>query len=259
MKKSNYINLCEELWANWKINNEFIKMEISNELFKHIHSAIHCPEPYLQFRNINETNNTFFFLTTNPGNGDNMQLKSTILSNTTVVKFNDDYKQNALNLGMFYMNSNFLKGQASKRIESMNNISNFFNCNGFMQMECFPFHSGNLPNYKNEIIQLSKVEGTFINKYISSLKEYCVDKNIIAISAGNNPSKTNLSNWAKFQCDIIGLSIEKAKCSVLKYSKKGNASVILLVDDSDGKFKGLYLTQGSNGFNGDRVIDMLNS
>ena len=189
MKDERYYNICEELWQNWKADSEFIRKEISDGLFNYIKKAIHCPEPYLRFGNTEDTNTTMFFLTTNPGQGDSFQQKDTILSNDSIVKISNDYNLNALKLGIHYTDSGLLKGAAAKRIQGMFNITGALKYNGFIQMECFPFHSDVLQHkYKEEIIKLSKLQGNFINTYVSALKQYCSDKNIIVIGAANKQS-----------------------------------------------------------------------
>lgn len=194
MKNSSYYKVCEELWNNWKDDSEFIKNEISDKFFKYIDKGAHCPEPYLSFENnekSGEDENILFFLTVNPGLGDPFQEKDTIVSNNSIIKFDSDYSGNSIGLGRYYKDSNgILKNGSAKRIKDMESIAKKLNCNKFTQLESFPFHSPILPiGYKDEIIKLSKIEGTFVNKYVKSLKDYCSDKNIIVMCVAQKHSK----------------------------------------------------------------------
>ncbi|MBK1809512.1 hypothetical protein JHL18_02485 [Clostridium sp. YIM B02505] len=195
-------------------------------------------------------------MTTNPGQGADFQKKDNIVNDDSVIKYDESYKYNANVLGSHY--KQILEGTSANRIKDMEKVANGLNRNMFIQAEGFPFHSGNLPQkYKKEIVELSKKEGNFINKYITLLKEYCCDKDVVAICATKYHTNEKLNDWIRFQSEIIGMSLENAKHYPLKYSEGGGGSVSCIIDTSNKKMKVISLVTGSNILPAKRLLDVL--
>lgn len=240
MSKSNYLNLCEEIWQNWKDNPNYYKQDL--EGLSEIKFNF-CPEPFLFFKAKSENENPLYFLTYNPGSEMEFQSYQNIKDSKSVVKFEESYNNNASLLGRYY-DDNLQGKRAHDRINKMYQLAERLNYDCFMQLESMPFHSEKFPS-KEKYIELSNQEGNIANTYIKHLREYCLDKDIIAICAATKQQVNELNSWTKFMCDIIGLNLSESKNIVLNNSVNG-PTVSCFVDTSNGNLKVLSLVKGNN-------------
>ena len=241
MNDQAYFNYCEKMWSEW-VSSDFHHSGLMGTTFQ----MDHCPEPYLFFPGY--ASGQLHFLTTNPGAGMPHQHFEQIYQGKPVVLKNDSYSENAKKLADFY--STQLRGNARVRVEAMRRLATLYDAQGFTQVECIPFHSRNLPQ-KNAVIQLCK-EDTDLGDYIKLLKEYLLDKTVLAVSAVGSSkeiacSKDYFSEWLRWQSEIMGFSFDTAnKYDIVCHKTTGRVTGALLLSQRMNASKGFFLMMGTN-------------
>ena len=245
MNEHTYFDYCEKMWRRW-INAEADYSALLHKIFQ----IDHCPEPYLYF--YSDSIQPLHFLTTNPGAGMPHQNIHNILQNDSVVAKNQSYYDNAKKLADFYSTS--LTGNARVRVEAMKRLSSLYSSQGFTQVECIPFHSKNLPN-KRQVIQYCRQDKE-LNQYISLLKDYLDDKDVIAVSAVGSANEiicreAYFSEWLVWQAEIMGFSFRSAeKHDIILHKQTGRVTGALLLSHKGHAKKAFFLMMGSNSLPG---------
>jgi hypothetical protein len=236
-----YFDYCEKMWSKW------ISSDVHNSGFMETTFQIdHCPEPYLFFSS--NAPGQLHFLTTNPGAGMPHQHFEQINQGKSVVLKNASYFENTKRLADFY--STQLPGNARVRVEAMRRLATLYGSRGFTQVECLPFHSRNL-RQKNAIIQFCK-EDTDLGNYIKLLKEYLLDKTVLAVSAVGSSkesacSEDYFSEWLRWQSEIMGFSFDAAdKYEIVRHKTTGRVTGALLLSQRANASKGFFLMMGTN-------------
>ncbi|KAA9332683.1 hypothetical protein [Adhaeribacter soli] len=232
-----FLELSESIFQKW-VNKDFKGYD--SYMLKYF-QLDYCPEPYLLLKGKVDSYNskTLYFLTTNPGRGEDYQHINSV--NKDVLSSELTYKENSKMLSSIYLKSiNNVKGKinkkASDRIKDMLKIGEDFD--NIIQIETFPLHSESLPiNHKLKIVNNYNNKSKFTFTYLESLKSYLLDKNVIAISSWND-------EWFNFQKGIIMLP-ESAKEATL-CTKMGQPTGKFVNGFLNSNIKGLTKIQGNN-------------
>jgi hypothetical protein len=177
----------------------------------------------------------------------------------SVVLKNDSYFENAKRLADFY--STQLPGNARIRVEAMKRLTTLYGSQGFTQVECVPFHSRNLPQ-KNAVMQFCK-EDTNLGDYIKLLKEYLLDKTVLAVSAVGSTkeiacSENYFSEWLRWQSEIMEFSFAAAnKYEIVRHKTTGRVTGALLVSQRGNTRKGFFLMMGTNSLPGPEGVEQI--
>jgi hypothetical protein len=174
------------------------------------------------------------------------------LGGKSVVDKEYSYYENAKKLADFY--STKLTGNARVRVEAMKQLSMLYGSQGFAQVECIPYHSKNLPN-KSQIIKYCEQDNELSN-YITLLKNYLSDKDIIAVSAVGSANEIActeeyFSEWLHWQSQIMGFSFQSAeKHDIVFHKTTGRVTGALLLSHKDNTKKAFFLMMRSNSLPG---------
>lgn len=234
---SDYKAFCEDLWRRWR--DEGFCPSFTNPEF----DKDYLPEPYLTF---GDDNPDLCYLTTNPGGIMGFQNREAITSGKSIIDPKDSYHNISLRLSEYYKKQ--LKGASQLRIRRFSELSGLLSCQGFTQLECFPFHSQCLPR-KDLLIRQSK-ENYWYKEYLNHLYGYMNTKNIIALSAVSSRSEINIhsienNRWLSFLSGIMGFDLSKAYMIGLT-SKLNMATSAFIYSRSRDNIKGFILMMGGN-------------
>jgi hypothetical protein len=96
-----FLELCESIFQKW-LKQDYNGYD--DYLLKYF-QLDYCPEPYLILKGDinNDSNKTLYFLTTNPGNGENYQHITSLNQNVLSSKLS--YKENSKKLSDIYLKS----------------------------------------------------------------------------------------------------------------------------------------------------------
>jgi len=238
------------MWKLW-----IKKQDIQDPIIEKSFEPKYCSEPYLRFtKEEDETSDSIYFLTTNPGAGFDLQERKNILENKSMIKSDESYYSNAKNLADYYIKE--LISGSKARIKHMEYLAKICGYDNFIQVETIPYHSENLPE-KSKLVRLVRNGNNKISEYIEITKEYLMDKNVISIQAGNCRDIKKMSDWSKLQCEIIGLDIDKSECiSTIKNEKKKDTGC-LYIERKNNFIKALSLRAGANDLPGNGGCDII--
>ena len=199
----------------------------------------YLPEPYLVFK---EGKRELFVLNNNPGHilENQVQARETIKSKYP----GKCYAEVAEGMTDYYRGSEFAANEpiAYRRNDRMFDFAHKIRCDGMVNVETFFLHSASFNKQKF----LNEYKGSELAKeYTEKLKKFLADKDVLAISGSGpiDPDNLKLSEWAEYQCDIIGLDISKAELIPIRRSEKGG-NVSTAIIHSGRKF--MTLMRGSN-------------
>ena len=248
---NNYFDFCENIWDGW-LNNQDVLEQVFEELFK----LKYCPEPYLRFIKANSKDSDLvYFLTTNPGAGDDkIQTREIFSKEDSIIKSDEPYHNNARKLADYYKKN--LKGTAKRRVNHMEYLAKKCGYDNFIQIQSIPYHSGEL-KHKDDLTELIKGSNNSISEYINITKKYLADKNVIAIQGGNGLNIGELNAWRKLQCEIIGLDIDKSEYITIVTNEKNEDSVSMYIQKENDTIKAICLRAGSNDLPGPAGCDII--
>lgn len=239
----NYYGICENIFKEFIISGK-----VNTNYKKDIFTTDACPEPYLIFKNNNVTKSNgrqLVFITTNPGEADEYHLHSNITSNNEVyTPFNskETYINNSKELAKYYEKN--LIGTSKARINHMRYIAEELGYSEFIQIECIPFHSANLPE-KKELNFIDNYVKTELKWYVDSLEKFIEDKDVIIISAAKPSDISDLTPWSSFQCDLVGINIKTAKDIALTM-KENKVTGTSFITKNNNNIKAIILRMGAN-------------
>lgn len=202
-----------------------------------------APEPYLPF---NPGSNPLVVVTTNPGATMPHQRRDHILAGQSVATPSMSYAEAAEAFSRLYVEQ--LTNAAGRRVHTQRALALAAGFTGVLQVECCPLHSPQLPG-KSTFVQLLDADPA-LSEYVQVLRDFLEPQPVLAISAVAPRADLvqpglQLSDWLRWQCDLIGLSPSRADLVPLVW-KGQQVTGTALVEKQKSAVKAMVLMKGSN-------------
>ena len=233
-----YKDFCDTLWRSWLDGR--LELPPSLRVRFDLNAS---PEPYLPF---GAGARPLVVLTTNPGATMRHQRRSVILRGNTRVAASSRYEDVARRLGRYY--STQLSGQARYRIDALTRLAKWAGFDGYVQVECCPFHSSRLAKKASLVKEMA--EGSILTTYTRHLLRFLRTRPVLILSAvGTHRPVTaqavRRSPWLQWQADLVGLAVAEAEFVQL-VSNGRSPTGALLIDRTGTALKALLLMMGGN-------------
>jgi hypothetical protein len=236
-----YVNASQAIYEVWRTEND-------HEMIDGFEKD-HVPEPYLNygFRGLEES---CVFLTTNPGQGMDHQLRAGIeeLSGGALPR---EYLPLSVSLAEFYEGSPDLNGSARGNVRRMKEIARALGRPGVLQVELIPWHSASLPNKDRALSRLSEHE-LYADYYDALTRLIGVSPVVLSWSAGIPERRGGVG--VEFKANAMKLDVASAELLKIS-SREGGVSQGLLWKREAGRLRGLFVTRGSANLPADRTLE----
>ena len=231
---SSYLEICERLYADWLRGRATFRSAAASRAF----SAEHAPEPYLVF---GEGEPRAIWATTNPGEGFDYQKRPDVCS-TSIFRETPTYAEAARRLGGHYGAPDApIHSAARANIRSMLRLSRLFGARSVLQVETFPWHSATLPDKTRLEVMLCREEPAYA-EYKRELNKLIAAHRLVLAWAAGVPGRGRGSGM-DLKATMIGLDLARAK--MLPLEGRSAVSQALFWSREGGRFRGLFVTQGS--------------
>ncbi len=234
-----YFDFCEQLWTDWLAR----PLEVP-ELVREEFDTDAAVEPYIRY---GKGARPLVVLLTNPGKTMPHQKRVAVEAGDGPVKMGCSYADVAQELGKHYLTDPKLGKAARRRNESLLALAASLGYDGFIAVECCPFHSKSLPK-KNKLLAVYKEAGR-LQEYLVVLREFLRPRPVVIVSAvsshGSLVKESPLSDWLAWQADLTG--IDRGRAEFLPLLTKGEHTTCAALIDFVGEVpKVLVRMMGGN-------------
>jgi hypothetical protein len=233
--KREYEDICEVLFQSWLANR------IPTENLWSGFSVDHVPEPYLDF---SADDRPLIWVTHNPGRGEPFQLRSATNSETSPIRTDQSYSENAKRLADWYAGRGSLKisAAARTRVSGMQALARQLGFGGLRQIELFPLHSKGRP--PDEFLFGNPKLAEPLRSYGSRARDLIAASPIVIALCGGAPHKSAaaVQSWGT----VLGMELDKAQLVSLSENRT-SPTVGMFVNRSGPRTGVLFCRQGANG------------